>query len=312
MKDQWHLPRHPWFRPISLSLTIKPGFVLPVFFLIVFLGAMALGPVLYWGLSWIAPIPFHRAMDRGLLLSALAAVGLFGGRIPLGQLWPWTGEAWKQVLLGLFIAAVSAQAMIGFKAAVDGFALAPCDGKAVAYRILLAVVAAIFAAPIEETVFRGFLQRELIERLGWCAGWIVAAAIFMLAHFVKIPVELDAQPVAGWSGVTAMGAAFQALAEGGLLSGKALNLFLLGLILGGVYLRSGSLWVNAGLHGGLILVQLLYSGLVLPAPRHDFIFGGGDIVSSPITSLVFILLGLWLWLFYRHPSILPETGENAP
>jgi membrane protease YdiL (CAAX protease family) len=298
--------------PFAMSSRIRPAFVLPLFFLALFLGAMLLGPIFFWGLSWITPIPFHRAMDRALLLSALAALGLFWSRLPLAQLWPWNSDAWKQVLLGLFIAAVSAQAILGCKLAVDGIPLLPLDVPAIASRVLLALVAALLVAPLEETIFRGFLQRELIERLGWRPGWIIAAAIFMLAHFVKVPEELDPLPVHPWSGITAIGDAFLPLAHGDFFCGAGLNLFLLGLILGGIFLRSGSLWVNAGLHGGFILAQLLFSGLTRPVPRHDFIFGGGDIVSSPITSLVFILLGLWLWLFYRHPSILPETGENAP
>jgi membrane protease YdiL (CAAX protease family) len=295
----------------SFGSNMKPAFVLPLFFLVLFLGAIVLGPVFFWGLSWISPIPFHRAMDRALLISALAALVLFRARIPFAQLWPCHHDAWKQVLLGLFIAAVSAQAMIGFKLAVDGITPASLDRHAMMASVFVALVAALLVAPLEETLFRGFLQSELIERLGLRSGWIVAAAIFMLAHFLKVPDELDSLPVHPWSGVTALGSAFLPLAHGDFLSGRGLNLLLLGLILGGTFLRSGSLWVNAGLHGGLIFAQLLFSRFTRPAPLHS-VFLGGDIVSSPITSLVFILLGLWLWLFYRHPSILPENGENAP
>ena len=296
---------------LSFGFNMKPAFVLPVFFLVLFLGAIVLGPILFWGLSWISSIPFHRAMDRALLISALAALVLFRARLPFAQLWPCHRDAWKQVLLGLFISAVSVQVMIGFKLAVEGITLAPLSSTAIASRVLLAVVAAIVVAPLEETIFRGFLQSELIERLGWRSGWIIAAAIFMLAHYVRVPDAFDTLPVHPWSGITAIGYAFLPLLHGDFLSGRGLNLLLLGLILGGTFLRSGSLWVNAGLHGGLILAQILFASFTRPTPSHSFLLGG-DIVSSPITSVVFIMLGLWLWLFYRHPSILPENGENAP
>ena len=145
----------------------------------------------------------------------------------------------------------------------------------------------------------------------------------MLAHFLKIPVELDHEPVHLWSGATALGAAFVNLGHDLLLAGnigKAMNLFLIGLILGGIFLRAGSLWMNAGLHGGWILGLLLFTGFTRLTEPPYVSFFGGDMLSSLATTVVLLLLGIWLWRFYRHPSVLPETastpargsGENAP
>jgi len=290
-------------------MPIPSKYILPLFFLALLLGAMILGPLLYFALAPIWPIPFHRAVDRALLISAVGTLFLFRSRIPLGKLWPLNGDAWKQALLGFVMAFVTAQALIGFDLALGGFTSAHLSTSQAANRVLLALVAALVIPPLEETIFRGFMQGELSAAFGWRGGWIVTAVIFTLAHFVKAPVELDHQPVHLWSGASALGAAFLPLIHGAFLSGKGLNLFLLGLILGGVVLRSGTLWVNAGLHGGLILALLLFTGFTRPV---EIAFLGGDILSSPLTSVVLILLGLWLWLFYRHPSILPETGENAP
>jgi membrane protease YdiL (CAAX protease family) len=248
---------------------------------------------------------------------------LFWSRIPLAQLWPWNGDAWKQLLLGYFIAAVSIQAMLGFNLVLAGFTSAHLSGGKTAARVLLALVAALLAPPLEETVFRGFIQRELVQGLGWRAGWLLAALIFMLAHFLKIPVELDQQPVHFWSGAIALGAAFSQFGHDLLLPehiGKEVNLLLIGLILGGIFLRSSSLWVNAGLHSGWIFGLLLFTGLTRPV-EPPYVSGfGGDILSSLSTTMVLVLVGLWLWRFYRHPSIWPEaastpahgTGPNAP
>jgi len=323
-----------------------PGkYILPVFFLTLFLGAMILGPLLYFGLAVVWPIPFHRAMDRAMLISAVAALGLFWSRIPLEKLWPCNSDAWKQLLLGYFIAAVSIQAMIGAYLALARFESAHLSVDKVVGRVALALVAALLVPPLEETVFRGFLQRELVKGLGWCAGWLITAVIFMLAHFLKIPVELDHEPVHLWSGVTALGAAFADFGhEFSQLENvcKAINLSIIGLILGGVFLRAGTLWLNAGLHSGWIFGLLMFTGLTRPNHFEESIIDmlpgslvkthtvdsydspltrltdllGGDILSSPATTLVLILTGLWLWRFYRHPSISPEpacgTGPNAP
>jgi len=292
-----------------------PGkFVLPVFFLTLLVGAMILGPVLYFAMGAVWPIPFHRAMDRALLISALGALGLFWPRISWRTLWPWNGSAWRQVLLGLFIAAVSMQAMIGAYLALAGFTGTHLSAGAAWGRVLLAIVAALLAAPLEETIFRGFLQTELVRGLGWRAGWVLAAAIYVVAHFLKIPVELDHQPVHWWSGATALAAAFSHLGHDLLLAGnlgKAANLFLVGLILGGIFQRAGSLWLNAGLHGGWILGLLIFTGFTRPAEPPYVAAFGGDILSSPATTVVLVLVGLWIWRFYRHPSVLPETGPSA-
>ena len=154
---------------------VLPGkYILPVFFLTLFLGAMILGPLLYYALEVVWPTPFHRVMDRALLISAVAALGLFWSRIPLAKLWPWNGDAWKQLLLGYFIAAVSIQAMFGAYLALVGFESAHMSAGKIAGRVLLALVAALLVPPLEETVFRGFIQRELVQGLGWRAGGVGA------------------------------------------------------------------------------------------------------------------------------------------
>jgi membrane protease YdiL (CAAX protease family) len=306
--------------PIASKTKVMPSTgkcSLPLFLVAVFLGAMILGPLLYFGLSAVWPTPFHRAMDRALLISAVGALGLSWRRISLAQLWPWNGEAWKQLLLGYFIAAVSIQAMIGAYLVLIGFTSANLSAGEIAERMLVALVAALLAPPLEETVFRGFLQKELVRGLGWRAGWILAAVIFTLAHFFKIPAELDHEPVHLWSGATALGEAFVRFGHDLTQPenfGRAANLLLVGLILGGVFLRAGSLWMNAGLHSGWIFGLLLFTGLTRPVQPHVSFFAG-DMLSTPATTVVLILTGLWLWRFYRHPSISPEpasgTGVNA-
>ena len=294
-------------------------YILPIFFLVLFVGAMILGPLIYFGMQVIWPIPFHRAMARGLLISALAAIALIAPRLPLREFWPWNGSAWKQVLLGFIMAAVSIQAMLGLYLAVAGFESSHLGAGKAAGRVLLAIVAAVLLPPLEETLFRGFLQRELIRGLGWRAGWILAAAIFMLSHFLKVPVELDKETVHLWSGFHALGAAFANLGHTLALPenmGKAANLFLIGLILGGVFLRAGTLWVNYGLHGGWILGMLLFTGFTRRTEPPRIEAFDGDILSSLATTLVLLVANLWLWRFYRHPSVQPEptsgTGPSAP
>jgi membrane protease YdiL (CAAX protease family) len=292
-----------------------PGkLVLPVFFAVIIIGGIVLGPAIYFALHPFWPgFPFHRAMDRALLVSALMALGLFWRRIEFRSLWPLRSDAWKEVLLGLGLAFIAVQALMGFDLAAAGFHSAHLRAGQVWARVGLALIAAVIVPAAEETIFRGFLQRELARGLGWRAGWIIAAAIYALAHFLNTSA-LDKLPVHGWSGAAAWPMIF-AQAGADLAApenvAKALNLFLLGLVLGGLFLRAGSLWVNAGLHGGMIFGLLLFTGLTRPDEPPRVTWLGGNIVSSFLTTLVIIALGLWVWRFYRHPSIEPETSPGT-
>jgi len=293
-------------------MTLSRKYVLPVFFLVIFAGAVILGPLLYFALGAVFPIPFHRAMDRALLICAVAAMGLFWSRLSFAKLWPWERGAGRQLLYGYLMAFVTIQAMIGLQLVFCGWTSAHLTGSQIGSRLLIALAAALLIPPLEETVFRGFLQTELVAGLGRLAGWLLAAFIFMLAHFLKVPVELDHLPVHFTSGGAALGAAFLPLLHGDFLCGRGLNLFLVGLILGGVFIRSGSLWLNTGLHSGWIFSLLLFTGLTRPTEPAPVTFLAGDILSSFLTTVVLMVFGIWLWLFYRPPWNVPETGVNAP
>lgn len=284
-----------------------------LFFAVIFLGAAVLGPVLYFALKPVVSVPFHRAMDRAFLVSAVAALGLFWSSIPLRQLWPLERRAWAQIGFGYLLALVSAQAMIAIDLVVGGCVSSNLTHGQIESRFFMALLAAILVPPLEETVFRGFILLELTRSMGRCWSCVAAALIFMLAHFLKIPESLDQEPVHLWSGASAVGAAFLPVLHGDFLGGRGLNLFLIGLILGGIFLRAGSLWINAGLHSGWIFALLLFSGMYHPVtPQHLAFLGSSDLLSSPLTSLVLILLSAWLWRFYPPPSAEPEPGENAP
>ncbi len=290
-------------------MAILSKYVLPLFFLIIFLGTMILGPLIYGAMTYIHPVPFHRAMDRALLVSAIAALGLFWPRITLRAYWAWNDAALKNLLLGYLAALVSAQAMIGLYAACSGFTSADLTSSQIFSRILIALLAAILAPLLEETIFRGFLQTELVRLIGPCAGCLIGAFIFMLAHFLKIPGDLDSQPVHPWSGITALGAAFVPLLHGDFLNAKGLNLFLLGLLLGALFLQTGTLWLSASLHSGWVFILLLFTGITKPVEPPAIAWLGSDLVSSPLVAMVLILLGAWLWRFYHPP---PDDSATGP
>lgn len=275
--------------------------VIPMFLLIVFLGPIVLAPILYYALEPFH-IPFHRVMARALLLSALGALFLFRGRLRLREWWPRDRAAWLQVGLGFFIALVSAQAMIGLYLAGCGFHTV---WQTPVRSLVVAAFAALIVPLIEETIFRGFLVTTLVEAAGRRAGWLLAALVYALAHFLRMPAETYGEPVHPWSGATGVVSILAGLGHGDFLDGRFLNLFLVGLILGGIFLRVGRLWLCAGLHGGWIFILMSFSALTRAEETPRVSWLGGDLLSSPITSAVLLAVGLFLWRFY------PPRGDEA-
>jgi membrane protease YdiL (CAAX protease family) len=265
-------------------MTVPARYVLPVFLLLVLVGPMILGPLLNLALEPFG-LPFHRVISRALLLSALAALLLFRRRLRLKLWWPMEAAAFPQIGLGLALAILSSLLMIGLDFLFCGFQSANLSFAPAAQHLLTALLAALIVPVLEETLFRGFLLTLLVETTGRWIGWLLAAFLYALAHFLRLPSETTPPPVHFYSGATAILSIFTHLGQGDFLSGRGLNLFLVGLILGAIFLRTGTLWINAGLHGGWILILMTFTALTRPPPGL-----GADLLSSPITSAVLLAL----------------------
>ena len=277
-------------------MTLPRRYVLPVFLLIVFAGPVILGPILNLALEPFG-IPFHRSMSRALLLSALAALILFRRQLQLGRWWARDPFTLRRIAFGYLLSMVSSILMIGLYRATCGFHTAHIPSTRAALSIAMALLACLIVPILEETIFRGFLVTMLVETLKKWGGWILAAFIYALAHFLRVPADADGH--GAWSGARGVAAIFVHLGSGEFFGGRGLNLFLVGLILGGIFLRTGTLWVNAGLHSGWIFILMTFSALTRPDEPPRISSLGGDLLSSPLTSTVLVVLGLWLWRFYR-------------
>ena len=282
--------------------------IIPIFLLIAFAGPVVLGPLLYEALRPFH-IPFHRAMNRALLISALLALVLFRRRLDLRAWWPFDRAAWRQLALGWFVAAVSGQLMIGIYLAATGFHSAHVSPT---HTLIVAATAALIVPIFEETIFRGFLVGALRAAMGARIAWLLAALIYALAHFLKVPSDFRADPVGLETGAAGMIAAFAQLGTGDFVSGRGPNLFIVGLILGGVFLRVGRLWMCAGLHSGWIFVLMTFTGLTRPDKPLRNPWLGSDLLASPVTTAVLIATGLFLWRYYppRDDEAVGQAGSG--
>ena len=165
--------------------------------------------------------------------SMLAAVWLFGvrnrdGWRPLGFVAPLLPQG---LLLPCLVLLVSLGAAVLYASAVSALGLDVLVPPSLPHELLgegvvriLSIAGVGLAGPlIEEVFFRGFLLAALVKPLGTVRAAVVASAVFSAAH-VSIPVVIP--------------------------------LFVTGLLLSWLYLRTGSIWPPFAAHAAQNLLAL--------------------------------------------------------
>lgn len=157
-------------------------------------------------------------------------------------------------------------------------------------KISIALLIVLVLAMVEELIFRAFLLRYLrYDDSFWVtvAAVVVSSAIFSVSHLVAL---IDVWHLIG---------------KAALLTG----LFTIGLLLGTVYVVTGSLACSIGVHCGLLgfKVILIRTDVVSLVP--DWLVAD-DIRCAPLAWLAFLLstLAVILWRRRLHAAFRVETA----
>lgn len=299
----------------------------------VVLGGALLAPPLYWAGQWaavnsagllpqLAGIPFPRYLSRAIMVTALCAV------VPWLR---WLGirsfadlglqqnrRRWQDLALGAGIS-------------TGGLAIATvillASGWAVVrepmrwYGVAMAVPTGVVVALIEESFFRGALFGALRRSLRWPAALAFLSLLFALVHFVKPVVGVAgglSSGLIGWtSGFDHLPHAVARFAEPQQLFSGFVTLVLLGWILGWTVVRTDSLFVALGLHGGWIFSLRLFRAGTERIGEPGWWVGKG--IRTGLLPLL-LLLASWALLGYflrrrdRAASVAaePQPGSNCP
>jgi len=139
----------------------------------------------------------------------------------------------------------------------------------------------------EELMMRGYGFQILLAHLGPWATIIPCGVLFALLH--------TANPNASWLGLA--------------------NTAGFGVLFGYAFVRSRDLWLPAGLHFGWNITLPLFganvSGLRMNVAGHDMVWTAGNLWSggaygpeaSLLTSIVMILLAVYIWKAPRNPRM---------
>jgi hypothetical protein len=159
--------------------------------------------------------------------------------------------------------------------------------------LTLSLVHFAIAAAAEEAVFRGYLFQALVQGIGRWPAVLVGSVLFALAHRDNQHVD--------W------------LALG--------NIFLAGVMLSVVYLRTRSLWMATAVHLGWnwmmsALLDFPVSGLQLDTPLYDARevgadwWTGGSFGPEAGLAATAMILAATLWML-RTPLLAEREGMRA-
>lgn len=201
------------------------------------------------------------------------------------------GFGWGVIILACLLAALVA---LGIHHPVPGR-----DTSAVAITLLCikAVVTGLAVGLFEEILFRGALLGGLRERAGAVAALVVISLVYAAVHFIDFPATADP----GWlTAALQFPGAYLAIFKPANADAY-LALFMLGLLLGLMRLRSGDIIGCIGLHAGLVAMIKVsrYFYRYTPGSPFDFLVSAHDRRLGYLALLILTAAALAYTLWNR-------------
>ena len=251
-------------------------------------------------IRWLLVLLALPWLCRATGLTSRPALGLTGGR-PAWLL----AAAWLAAGLAM-VAAVAGGQLAGGTAELQ----APGAASEVLAALAAAALAAVLIAFFEELVFRGVVFRLAHRALPAWGSVPVAAGIFAVLHFQKVPSDAwpggaGGEPVTWTSGFTVAWRSVAAMSGTADLHVLA-ALFLAGSVLCLLYLRHGTLLAPIGLHAGWVLAAQLHRRFVAVDPAAaTALWGGKNLIDGalPLGLLALLAAGMLLAMRYSAARI---------
>ena len=279
---------------------MRPLRALGIYIAVVFVGGALLAPWLYWLIQSFAGIfpklanaPFHRYVNRSLIILALAGLWpllrALGARTAadLGLVRP-TGQG-KRLMAG-FALGFGSLAVVAGIALLAGARVLP---EQIAFGNLVgklcgAAATAAAVAVLEEVLFRGGIFGGLKRVLDWRLALVLSSAVYALTHFLARAQHVgDVHWSSGLALLPQMLAGFGDLHA--LVPGF-FNLTLAGALLALVFQRTGNLYFSIGLHAAWIFWLKSYGALTTEVTSANlWLWGSTKMIDGWLACIVLSL-----------------------
>ncbi len=273
----------------SLNPHVRAAGLLLCYIVGVFAVGALLAPWLFHLAQWaagaspalqsLASQPFHRYVNRSLLVTALAGLWPLlralhlADRRTLGLVNPLSAPRPLALGLALGFGSLLLAALLMALVSVRSFNFslaAPVLLKLLVNATLSAVVVAL----LEEILFRGVVFGTLRRVWPLWAALLASAALYSAVHFLARVTHTG--PVEWNSGLDLLPRMMSDLAAPEALVPAALTLLLGGVALGLAYQRTGNLWFSIGLHAGWVFWLKVFKTVTTPGSSAGGAFWGTE------------------------------------
>jgi CAAX amino terminal protease family. len=283
---------------------LKDAAKLIVYFLAVVAGGAILAPFLYGAAGiavahgifpFLARYHFETFFHRALLICALfflwplfRSLDIHGsGDLGLKK----NPHPWRDLFMGASLAGIP----LLCAAVVLTWSRLFLLKTVIPWPSLATVAGAAIAVPlIEEFFFRGFILGILRRAIGPAVAAFITSAFFALVHFLKAPPRTNAV-VTWYSGLNSIAHSFAQFADPTAVLAAFATLFVIGWILADARLRTQSLWLPIGLHGGWILVAGVFTKITKKQAEILPWLGNSLTVGIVPLGLAFLTGALMYW-----------------
>lgn len=283
-------------------------------FVAVLLLAVFLAPLLYQ----ILPYKFERIFNRIVMIGVLICVLVFV-RIRKETFQNY-GMIWTQDSLRFWLTAfLTPIAVLSFYIGVQvlaGEAMLTLKQVAPAQwisRILMAFGAGLIIGVIEEFFFRGAVMNACRRlwaspnRIGLFTSLLITNLFYSIVHFVHAKKPFVDQTPDFIDGFRLLLAPFSSFGEFGTFWPGFVGLFIFGMMLSGLTLKTKSLYPAMGLHAGAVFFTKTDGLLVDFGPYHAW-WGSGRMYDGFIG---WVALGVLYLILYFSVSRPPSSGSRV-
>lgn len=284
--------------------------------LIIFAASVYLTPVFH---SFLPMFKFEKIFDRLVMIFTIVAAVIFvilEQRKKKGmktQFWQNTGfnfsTPWKKLFwYGFLSGSLAVAFLIAWQVGLGPrYLRQPILVQDIVGRLFKGMLSGVVVGIVEEFFFRGFIFNYLRSRMNLIVAVLISSAFYSLTHFLDNgQIFIPQNPTAGDAFRLLVGYLEPFAKHWNEIFPEFVGLFIFGIILCLVFIRTRSLFFSIGIHAGVVFM-IKFQHSFVRKPDEDIVygfFGKSPDYDGSFEWLVLVILGLVLWFV-----ILPRVDS---
>ena len=172
--------------------------------------------------------------------------------------------------------------------------------------IVTALIAGLIIAFIEETLFRGAMLSAIRKHSSTLFAIVATSLIYALVHFIEPNIDYDANSLHWASGFVLIKDALSSIAEVNRIADSFIALFLAGVLLALVRIRSHRIALCIGIHAGWIMAIKTLKSITDSNAQSEYAFLTGS-YDKVIGILATVSITMFIFLYLKR-----QTQNKSP